>query len=217
MSELFLAIEMLEQGDRAGAARELERILSTDIDNIAAWRLLAQAVTNPLEIKECYEQVLRLDPSDAEAAAALRDLGADVGPVGSVALPFFVEDIPANDPAWEALLEPQKQPESDTAPVKVIEQVAAAVAQSAPAAPAKDEQGSPLPTHFLEEDEEEDEEIAESRQPQAPSTTLLDNDAAFYTVVLMVVLVVLAVLAYIFRVQIEALLGINLPFSLITK
>ena len=108
MSDISLAIEMLEQGHREDAIRELEKILAEDIDQISAWRLLATAVTNPHEIKECYEHVLRLDPHDAEAIEVLRSLGSQN--VSGDALPFFSEDFTDPDHNWEDLDEPPVQP-----------------------------------------------------------------------------------------------------------
>ncbi|GAP05589.1 MAG TPA: hypothetical protein DEQ80_03045 [Anaerolinea thermolimosa] len=91
MSDLSMAITLLEQGQREEAVRELEAILRRDIDNIAAWRLLAHALDDPREVKECYEHVLRLNPYDPEAIEALRNV--EVPEPTSGVPPFFSEDL----------------------------------------------------------------------------------------------------------------------------
>lgn len=124
MYDLSMAITLLEQGQRAEAVRELEAILSQDIDNIAAWRLLAHALDDPREIKECYEHVLRLNPYDPEAIEALRNV--EVPESTSAVPPFFSEDLvelespsaePSSEPPLaEALsnLLPEDEPEAES-------------------------------------------------------------------------------------------------------
>lgn len=126
MPDLSMAITLLEHGQREEAVRELEAILSQDIDNIAAWRLLAHALEDPREVKECYEHVLRLNPYDPEAIEALRNV--EVPEPTSGVPPFFSEDLvelespsenpPSEPPLAEAIsnLLPEDEPEPESAP-----------------------------------------------------------------------------------------------------
>ncbi len=110
MSELYLASMYLEQGDRENAARELERILSMDMDNIHAWRLLAHALTNPDEIRECWDNVLRLNPRDPEAIAALKALENRSAYMEGTPPPFPEEDMQALEKGMMPALEEEDAP-----------------------------------------------------------------------------------------------------------
>lgn len=110
MSELYLASMYLEQGDRENAARELERILSMDMDNIHAWRLLAHALTNPDEIRECWDNVLRLNPRDPEAIAALKALENRSAYIEGTPPPFPEEDMQALEKGIMPALEEEDAP-----------------------------------------------------------------------------------------------------------
>ncbi len=198
MSDISLAIEMLEQGRRDDAVRELEKILAEDIDQISAWRLLASAVTHPSEIKECYEHVLRLDPHDAEAIEVLRSLDTPDGPGDG--MPFYHDDLNELETHWK-LDEPPIQPGIDTSPVKIID------AEMAPF-PVEDEPGETSGRSaeaILFDDDEED--------PVRERGGMLENDAFYYTMIIIVVLAVLGILFYIFRGTLLPLLDGILPKS----
>lgn len=110
MSELYMASMYLEQGDRENAARELERILSMDMDNIHARRLLAHALTNPDEIRECWDNVLRLNPRDPEAIAALKALENRSAYMEGTPPPFPEEDMQALEHGVMPALEEEDAP-----------------------------------------------------------------------------------------------------------
>lgn len=62
------------KGDRLTARQLLEQALSIDDNNVQAWLLLARVVGTPRERRICYENVLDIDPSNAEARRALETL-----------------------------------------------------------------------------------------------------------------------------------------------
>jgi len=201
MSDIALAMELLEQGKREEAVRELERILAADIDQISAWRLLAQAVTHPAEIKECYEHILRLDPHDPEAIEMLHSLGEEQ-PI-SDGSPFFPDDVPDLDPTWDMIPEPPVQPGIDTAPLHIPE--------SGTAAPplehhqeATDAWASPEALLFDDED-------ARPAPKHEPRGSFFDNDAFFYTAVVIVILAVAGILYFLFGDRLLPLLKGILP------
>ena len=196
MSDLYLAIELLEQGNPAEAVRELEQILSEDIDNIAAWRLLAQAVEDPAEMKECYEHVLRLDPHDQEAINALHELEAPQ-PQES-ALPFFAEDVTQLGYDWLPE-EPPQQPGIDTAPLKIVDPFSPIEAPAETSVPPEAEFASIKQAEAALFDEEE-EGGPSNEKPEKGG--LLDNDAFFYTAVILFILAAAAIAFFVFQDQI---------------
>ena len=208
MSDLYLAVELLEQGNRPEAVRELERILSTDIDNIAAWRLLAQAVADPLEMKECYEHILRLDPHDQEAIDALRDLGVEEAQ-GDIP-PFFTEDVKEMGYDWLPE-EPTVQPGIDTAPLKIVDAFAAVEApvESSPRRDPDVESSKQAELALFDEEEEE----VKPGEEESGQAGIFENDAFFYTAVVVIILIVAAIAAYAFRGQIAGFIqNLKLPF-----
>jgi hypothetical protein len=205
MSDLQLATELLEQGNLESAARELERVLSTNFDNMPAWKLLARAVTDPNDIKDCYQQVLRLDPDDTEALSALNEMGiledqTDIPP-------FFSEDLGNMNFPWMA--EPPAQPGIDTSPLKIVDSI--------PVLPPvvddvlenrREWTGSPEGALF---DDDIDEENGHPQRKTAKGS-VLDNDSFFYTVIVVVVVVVLAVVIYALRGTITSIIQNGWPF-----
>ncbi len=190
MSDLYLAMELLEQGQRDAAVRELEKVLSTDIDNISAWRLLAQAVSDPVEVKECYEHILRLDPEDAEAIHALRGLGVETKTPDIP--PFFTEDIQELSSAVAAGEGPSLSEPIDTAPVETDESPAHGDARTAEA------------SLF----DEEDNEAEPAHRPRG----LFENDALFYTIVVLLVVIVAAILVTVTGFDLLGWIQSVLPF-----
>lgn len=201
MGDIALAMELLEQGRREDAVRELERVLAADIDQISAWRLLAQAVTHPAEIKECYEHILRLDPHDSEAIEMLHSLGENQ-PEGDGS-PFFPDDLPDLDPTWDAIPEPPTQPGIDTAPLHIPESGIAPPPPDQPHEPA-DAWTSPEALLF----DDEDARPASKREPRG---SIFDNDAFFYTAVVIVILAVAVILYFLFGDRLLPLLKGLLP------
>ena len=189
MSDISLAIEMLEQGRREDAVRELERILAEDIDQIAAWRLLALAVDNPVEIQECYEHVLRLDPHDLEAIEALRKFSPQES-IGD-GTPFLQDDLSELDQHWDNLDEPPVKKGIDTAPLNLVDSSPAAYPENPIEQPSEPGQSAEALLF--------DEEDHRTAAPQANKGGFLENDAFFYTLVVIVIIAVLAILYYIFR------------------
>lgn len=193
MSEIYLAIELLEQGHREAAVRELEKILSEDIDDIAAWRLLAQAVNDPAEKQECYENVLRLDPSDQEAIDALSGMHTGQPAEGGV-LPFFDEDI------------------ADFTSSQVVQESPSFLQaiESGSSANAPDEpdiltiEVSKAAEAFLFDEEE---------QPESKPRGLFENDAIFYSIIVVLVVVVTVLVLLLTNGNILQWIQSILPFN----
>jgi hypothetical protein len=84
--QLQQAYEMIRANRKVDAQAILMPILKADEDNANAWWLLANALTDPAEIREALENVLRLRPTDSKAQQMLDNLNArspaDEFPVG---------------------------------------------------------------------------------------------------------------------------------------
>jgi hypothetical protein len=75
MADLNHARGLLAQGDQEGAVKELVEVLHRNGRNVDAWLLLADLLEDPRERKDCYKQVLKLDPDNQQAYLQLRLLG----------------------------------------------------------------------------------------------------------------------------------------------
>src|SRR5512135_2805161 len=75
MADLNHARGLLAQGDQEGAVKELVEVLHRNGRNIDAWLLLADLLEDPRERKDCYKQVLKLDPNNQQAYLQMRLLG----------------------------------------------------------------------------------------------------------------------------------------------
>ncbi len=167
MSELYLATMYLEQGDRENAARELERILSMDMDNIHAWRLLAHVLTNPDEIRECWDNVLRLNPRDPEAIAALKAMEKNMAEssMEGAPPPFPEEDMKALEKGNVPVFEEESSPSLE---YRIATEATRPV-------PPKDE------FSYLERNTEPRPAVKEDKG-------FFDNDFIFYTLIVLVLL-----------------------------
>jgi hypothetical protein len=74
--QLQQAYDLIRTNRKSEAQALLMPILKADEDNANAWWLLANALTDPAEIREALENVLRLRPGDAKAQKMLSDLNA---------------------------------------------------------------------------------------------------------------------------------------------
>ncbi len=97
--QLQQAYEHIRSGRKSEAAALLMPILKADEDNANAWWLLANAVTDPADIREALENVLRLRPGDAKAQKMLDDLSArapaDEFPMGASSdIPDYLAEKP---------------------------------------------------------------------------------------------------------------------------
>ena len=73
----------LEAAREAEVREQLAAFLQAQPDNLAAWALLAALVDEPLRKADCYRQVLRLDPGNLAAFAALQAIPpAEAGTAG---------------------------------------------------------------------------------------------------------------------------------------
>jgi hypothetical protein len=74
MSDLDRAIELVIQGDKENAMRQLASLLMRNKDEVEAWMLLGELIGDPSKKKDCYKQVLRLSPSSRYALKKLQEL-----------------------------------------------------------------------------------------------------------------------------------------------
>ncbi len=102
MADLNRARGLLAQGDQEGAVKELVDVLHRNGRNIDAWLLLADLLEDPRERKDCYKQVLKLDPDNSQAHLQMRLLG------GTSELKLNRPDVrrPEREPVAEAPVEP---------------------------------------------------------------------------------------------------------------
>jgi hypothetical protein len=71
MSGLDPIRELIKSGRKDEAIRQLARLLSAGSENLEAWLLMAQVIDDPARKKDCFEQVLRIDPANEQAFAGL--------------------------------------------------------------------------------------------------------------------------------------------------
>ncbi len=117
MADLNHARGLLAQGDQEGAVKELVDVLHRNGRNVDAWLLLADLLEDPAERKDCYKQVLKLEPNNQQAYLQLRLLG------GTASLKLNRPDMrrperePAALPVAQAPAEPApERPEFKPAP-----------------------------------------------------------------------------------------------------
>lgn len=72
MANLSQIKQLIASGDQDTAIQELGSLLQTDPQNVEAWLLLADLREDPFEQKDCYKQVLKLDPYNEQAQLQLR-------------------------------------------------------------------------------------------------------------------------------------------------
>jgi len=105
MSELDKIRILITNGDNAKAVAILSSILQENRNNIDAWLLLGDTIDDPSKKRDCYNQVLRLSPSNTLALVGLRELG-DPPPVRQLK-PTFKIASPDDDP-WAEFREKSK-------------------------------------------------------------------------------------------------------------
>lgn len=71
------------RGDIDGARHALGAYLQQHRGSVAAWSLLADLVSDPAQLADCYRHILDLDPGNAEAADAVQRLAEGVGRTGT--------------------------------------------------------------------------------------------------------------------------------------
>ena len=74
MNEINYIKKLLELGDEEGALKELNSYLKENPKNTEAWFILANTLDNPEEIKDCYRQIIRVDPNNRLAQDNLKHL-----------------------------------------------------------------------------------------------------------------------------------------------
>jgi hypothetical protein len=146
MTDLMeMAAAALQSGDRKKATRLFGQVLAADPENILAWLSLAQAVDSPERKRECYQRVLRLDPTNRTAQISLSRLVSDASPhsvvtplpAAAVEIPPAMVEEPAPIPAVEPppaemLITPAPVP-----PAPALPQAAPFLVEQSPARPAR--------------------------------------------------------------------------------
>jgi hypothetical protein len=75
MADINRARMLLARGDQEAATQELIDVIHSNGRNVEAWLLLADLVEDPDERKDCYNQVLKFDPSNQQARLQMLLLG----------------------------------------------------------------------------------------------------------------------------------------------
>jgi hypothetical protein len=95
--DLRAAAGQIERGDKAAAKERLIATLKTDPEHQVAWLLLAYAVDDAGQRRECLERVLEIDPTTKAARRALKQLALKQAPPPApetqASSPAFIERI----------------------------------------------------------------------------------------------------------------------------
>jgi hypothetical protein len=109
MDKFAQAKEYLQAGDKARAKQLLVEIVQAEPRNEQAWLWMSAALDDPGQQRYCLEQVLKIDPANQQAAAALLKLkGPGSEPAGLVR-----EASPAAQPVGQADSRPDAHPVPD--------------------------------------------------------------------------------------------------------
>src|SRR5262245_20040578 len=90
--QLEQAYSLIQKDDLEGALTILRPIVSVQPDNAEAWWLIANAVSEPVEAYEALDNVVRLNPQNAEAKEQLDNLLEQFPNVASEAAPAATFD-----------------------------------------------------------------------------------------------------------------------------
>jgi hypothetical protein len=104
---LASARKALEAGNQLVARGYLRRAARLAPDRLDIWRDLLQVTEMPEDRRQCLEQIVALDPSDAQAAEALAQLRAEIA----------AAEEDAQDESLAADPQAQQRPEDTSAPV----------------------------------------------------------------------------------------------------
>ena len=112
-NKLEQAYELINLEQLDEAQRILLPILKTEPENIEAWWLLANAVTDPTDAREVLQQVLELNPQHSEAQERLEELNAVYPPEPEPVLDAHTEDLSAleTESATPPIPQPPEAPE----------------------------------------------------------------------------------------------------------
>lgn len=136
MADLYWILGLISRGEKAKALTELARILREDPKNIEAWSLMAHALEDPQKKKDCFRQILKLDPNNELARNALE--AANKAPESGPVLPLASITEPLH-PAVSAAIKLETDPLAALllAPETIINTpiLHAPTAQPAPATP----------------------------------------------------------------------------------
>jgi len=104
MPDIDSARRLIAIGDRAGALRELARLLQVNPRLLEAWLLLAEVVDDPVQKADCYRQALQLDPGNPLAQQGMERLRLQQTPIPTIETTPQPESQPPQEPAiqpWE--------------------------------------------------------------------------------------------------------------------
>jgi hypothetical protein len=111
MPDLSVIKALIANGEQDAAISELVRLLRSDPRNVDAWLLLADLREDPRERKDCYKQVLKLDPYNEQAQLQMRVLG------GTTSLKLNVPEPRPPVPAAEPSPAPEGEPFHEAIPM----------------------------------------------------------------------------------------------------
>ena len=125
MPDIDSARRLIAIGDRAGALRELARLLQVNPRLLEAWLLLAEVVDDPVQKADCYRQALQLDPGNPLAQQGMERLRLQQTPIPVIE----PEPIPEPTPQSEPVIQPEEpatsgEPEAkaDVAPETFVDE-----------------------------------------------------------------------------------------------
>jgi Tol biopolymer transport system component len=98
MPDIDSARRLIAIGDRAGALRELARLLQVNPRLLEAWLLLAEVVDDPAQKVDCYRQALLLDPGNPLAQQGMERLRLQQTPIPVVEPEPTPEAVPHPEP-----------------------------------------------------------------------------------------------------------------------
>ena len=105
--ELLEAHRLLKAGQRQEAGAILKPYLAQHRDDARAWWLMAHAASSPDAVRQCLEQVLRIEPGYEQARARL----AALAPVPETRPPDATPSKPLKAPAETPAGEPDDEPD----------------------------------------------------------------------------------------------------------
>ena len=110
MPDIDSARRLIAIGDRAGALRELARLLQVNPRLLEGWLLLAEVVDDPAQKADCYRQALQLDPGNPLAQQGMERLRLQQMPIPTIEPEPTPRSAPQPEPtpSPEAAVRPEK-------------------------------------------------------------------------------------------------------------
>lgn len=120
------AFELIKTGKNAEARNILLPIVSENPNSLNAWYLLGFTVTDPLQKADCFQQVLRIDPSNQAARKQLAQISVSQRAVPNIGT-YDVDSFDTSKSTQKTASKPD-QKKSATAPTKLPKMAKIAIA-----------------------------------------------------------------------------------------